>query len=321
MDKLIRLSRWVGQTFAVWVVVFGLIGFLHPPALTWAMKDLEFILGLIMFGMGLTLTPADFKILSQHPRAVLIGVVLQFLIMPSTAWLLAKGLGLPDDVAVGVILVGACPGGTASNVISYLARGNVALSVAVTAISTLLAPLLTPAIFYLFASQWLNIDAGAMFWGICRIVLLPILAGLLVHRYWRRPAESLSPILPLLSVLGIGIVIGAVLGSAKAKLLDTGALIFAVVMLHNGLGLLLGFLGARWLRLPFDAQKTLAIEVGMQNSALAATLAKASMFAALPLVAVPAAFFGLWHNFSGALLASYWARKADREEADRSASP
>ncbi|QOG42638.1 bile acid:sodium symporter family protein [Neisseria gonorrhoeae] len=266
-----------------------------------------------MFGMGLTLKPSDFDILFKHPKAVIIGVIAQFAIMPATAWLPSKLLNLPAEIAVGVILVGCCPGGTASNVMTYLARGNVALSVAVTSVSTLISPLLTPAIFLMLAGEMLEIQAAGMLMSIVKMVLLPIVLGLIVHKVLGSKTEKPTDALPLVSVAAIVLIIGAVVGASKGKIMESGLLIFAVVVLRNGICHLLGFFAAKWTGLPYDAQKTLAIEVGMQNSGLAAALA-AAHFAAAPVVAVPGALFSVWHNISGSLLATYWAAKAGKHK-------
>lgn len=266
-----------------------------------------------MFGMGLTLKPSDFDILFKHPKAVIIGVIAQFAIMPATAWLPSKLLNLPAEIAVGVILVGCCPGGTASNVMTYLARGNVALSVAVTSVSTLISPLLTPAIFLMLAGEMLEIQAAGMLMSIVKMVLLPIVLGLIVHKVLGSKTEKPTDALPLVSVAAIVLIIGAVVGASKGKIMESGLLIFAVVVLRNGIGHLLGFFATKWTGLPYDAQKTLAIEVGMQNSGLAAALA-AAHFAAAPVVAVPGALFSVWHNISGSLLATYWAAKAGKHK-------
>ena len=288
-------------------------GFLAPSLFTsFIAPYIPWLLGIIMFGMGLTLAPSDFKILGQHPKAVLIGVVAQFVIMPTTAYLLSRTLNLPPEVAIGVVLVGACPGGTASNVMTYLARGNVALSVAVTSISTLLAPLLTPAVFFLFANQWIDVSATTMLVSILQMVLLPIVLGVVAHTLFRKQTAAAIDVLPLISVLAIVLIIGAVVAGSRAQIIETGLLIFGVVVLHNAIGYALGFLAAKLFGLPYDAQKTLAIEVGMQSSGLGAALAKAH-FAMMPLVAVPSAIFSVWHNISGSLLASYWATKAEKQ--------
>lgn len=312
MDTIASISRFVGKTFSFWAALCAAIAFFEPALFSWVRPYITWLLGIIMFGMGLTLTPADFKIIARHPKAVFIGVVAQFVIMPLTAYALVKILNLPAEVAVGVILVGCCPGGTASNVMTFLARGNVALSVAVTSVSTLIAPLLTPAIFLLLAGEMLDIDAGAMFLSIVEMVLLPIALGVIAHTLFRKQTERAASALPLVSVVAIVLIIGAVVGASKGKIIESGLLIFGVVVLHNGIGYLLGFFAAKVCKLPYDAQKTLAIEVGMQNSGLGAALA-AAHFAAAPVVAVPSALFSVWHNISGSLLASYWAAKADKQ--------
>lgn len=316
MNALQKFSQFIGKTFALWAALFAVWGLLSPESFKWVLPQIQYLLGVIMFGMGLTLTAADFKIVATHPKAVVIGVLAQFIIMPLTAWLLAKLFNLPPEIAVGVILVGCCPGGTASNVITFLARGNVALSVAVTSVSTLLAPLLTPAIFYLLAHQWLEISAAGMFWSIVKIVLLPIALGVLAHTLFKKQTEKAADVLPLVSVVAIILIVAAVVGASKGKIMESGLLILGVVILHNALGYLLGFWAAKWLKLPYDAQKTLAIEVGMQNSGLGATLA-ATHFAIAPVVAVPSALFSVWHNISGSLLASYWATKAQKAEQNK----
>lgn len=313
MNAIASLSRFVGKTFALWAALFGAAGFLFPELFKWVLPQVPYLLGIIMFGMGLTLTAADFKILATQPRAVLVGIVAQFAIMPATAWLLVKLFALPPEIAIGVILVGCCPGGTASNVITFLARGNVALSVGITSVTTLLAPIATPAVFYLLANQWIDISAAAMFWSIVKIVLLPILGGVVLHTLFKRQTEAAADVLPLVSVVSIVLIIAAVIGASKGKIIESGLLIFGVVVLHNGIGYLLGFFTAKLFRLPYDAQKTLAIEVGMQNSGLGAALA-AAHFATMPVAAVPSALFSVWHNISGAVLASYWAGKAERAE-------
>lgn len=309
MEALNRLGRFVGRTFALWAALFAAVAYMAPDTFKWVLPLVPWLLGLVMFGMGLTLSPSDFKILGRHPKAVLVGVTAQFVIMPLTAYGLALGFDLPPEIAVGVILVGSCPGGTASNVITYLARGNVALSVAVTSVSTMLAPVLTPAVFYLLANQWLDISAGSMFVSILQMVLLPVVLGILAHVFLKKQTEAASGLLPVVSVAAIVLIIGAVVGASKPKIAESGLMILGVVVLHNGIGYLLGFFAARLFRLPYDAQKTLAIEVGMQNSGLGAALAAAYF---TPLAAVPSAVFSVWHNISGSVLASYWSAKAAR---------
>ncbi|MDO5667947.1 MAG: bile acid:sodium symporter family protein [Alcaligenaceae bacterium] len=310
---MFSFSRFVQKTFALWVLAFGGIAFINPTLFSFVGPHIALILGIIMFGMGVTMTVDDFKGVLKQPKSVLIGTVAQFTIMPLLAYGLAVLFKLPTEIAIGVILVGCCPGGTASNVMTYLARGNTALSVSCTAVSTILAPILTPAIFFLLASQWLDINAGAMFKSILQIVLVPVILGLVVRSVLGKRAESYGEVMPLVSVIGIVLIVAFVVGASKDRIIESGLLIFAVVVLHNGLGYLIGFLGARLFKLNFADQKAVAIEVGMQNSGLGVALA-GMHFAASPVTAVPSAIFSFWHNISGPILATYWAGKSDKNK-------
>ncbi|MCU4330918.1 bile acid:sodium symporter family protein [Acinetobacter pittii] len=312
MAAFLRFTQFIQKTFALWVIVFAVLALWQPEFFVWLKAYIPWILGIIMLGMGMTMTVDDFKGVLQSPKAVLIGVVAQFVVMPGLAYVLCKLFNLPPEIAVGVILVGCCPGGTASNVITYMAKGNVALSVACTSVSTLLAPVLTPAIFYLLASQWLKIDAASMFISISQVVLLPIVIGLILRTWLKRQVESYIQVMPLVSVIAIVAIVAAIIGGSKAAILQSGLLILAVVILHNGLGYLLGFTAARFFKLPYADSKAIAIEVGMQNSGLGVALA-AVHFAASPITAVPSAIFSLWHNISGPALATYWASKHKQE--------
>ncbi|CAI3132509.1 Pantothenate precursors transporter PanS [Acinetobacter calcoaceticus] len=312
MSALLRFTQFIQKTFALWVIVFAALALWQPEFFVWLKAYIPWILGIIMLGMGMTMTVDDFKGVLQSPKAVLIGVVAQFVVMPGLAFVLCKLFQLPPEIAVGIILVGCCPGGTASNVITYMAKGNVALSVACTSVSTLLAPILTPAIFYLLASQWLKIDAASMFVSILQVVLLPIVVGLILRTWLKRQVESYIQVMPLVSVIAIVAIVAAIIGGSKAAILQSGLLILAVVILHNGLGYLLGFTAARFFKLPYADSKAIAVEVGMQNSGLGVALA-AVHFAASPITAVPSAIFSLWHNISGPALATYWASKHKQE--------
>lgn len=312
MAAFLRFTQFIQKTFALWVIVFAALALWQPELFVWLKAYIPWILGIIMLGMGMTMTVDDFKGVLQSPKAVLIGVVAQFVVMPGLAYVLCKLFNLPPEIAVGVILVGCCPGGTASNVITYMAKGNVALSVACTSVSTLLAPVLTPAIFYLLASQWLKIDAASMFISILQVVLLPIVIGLILRTWLKRQVESYIQVMPLVSVIAIVAIVAAIIGGSKAAILQSGLLILVVVILHNGLGYLLGFTAARFFKLPYADSKAIAIEVGMQNSGLGVALA-AVHFAASPITAVPSAIFSLWHNISGPALATYWASKHKQE--------
>lgn len=308
MRALIAFSRFVGNTFALWVLLFAILAFVQPawflPLTAWIVP----LLGLIMFGMGLTLKTEDFREVARRPVAVLIGVLAQFIIMPCTAWLLCQVFGLPAQIAVGVILVGCCPGGTASNVITWFARGDLALSVAITSVTTLLAPLVTPALIWLLASEWLPVSFSAMFISILKMVLLPIVLGLVVQRLLGERVKTAVDVLPLISVVSIVAIVAAVVAASQAKIAESGLLIMAVVVLHNGIGLALGYLAGRLFGMPLAQRKTLSIEVGMQNSGLGAALASAHFS---PLAAVPSALFSVWHNLSGPLLATLYRRMSN----------
>ena len=311
MSSIVNFSRFVQKTFALWVLVFAGIAFLNPSLFSFVGPYIALILGIIMFGMGVTMTVDDFKGVLKQPRAVLITTVAQYTIMPLLAYALCIIFKLPAEIAVGVILVGCCPGGTSSNVMTYLARGNTALSVSATAVSTILSPILTPAIFFLLASEWIDIDAGSMFKSILQIVLVPIILGLIVRSILGRKAESYSEAMPIVSVIGIVLIVAFVVGASKDRIIESGLIIFAVVVLHNGLGYLLGFLAGKLFKLDYANQKAVSIEVGMQNSGLGVAFAGVH-FAASPVTAVPSAIFSFWHNISGPLLATYWAGKADK---------
>ncbi|MEC1544360.1 bile acid:sodium symporter family transporter [Bacillus halotolerans] len=313
MENIRKISHFAGQTFGIWVIVFAVLGFSFPSLFSWISSYITIFLGIIMFGMGLTLQTDDFKELIRKPLYVIIGVIAQYTIMPLVAFSLAYGLHLPSEIAVGVILVGCCPGGTASNVMTFLAKGNTALSVAVTTISTLLAPVLTPVLIMLFAKEWLPVSPGSLFISILQAVLIPIIAGLVVKIFFKKQVAKAVHALPLVSVIGIVAIVSAVVSGNRENLLQSGLLIFSVVILHNGFGYLLGFLCARLLKMDYSSQKAIAIEVGMQNSGLGAALATAHFS---PLSAVPSAIFSVWHNLSGSLLATYWSKKGKNPKED-----
>jgi len=309
MNIVAKVSQFAGNTFAFWVLFFALFGFFYPNGFTWIGPYISILLGVVMFGMGITLTLDDFKQILKQPKKVLLGVSAQYIIMPLLAFSLAVLLQLPPEVAAGVILVGCCPGGTASNVITYLAKGNTALSVAITAVSTLLAPILTPLLTLLLASKWLPISAGSLFISIVKIVIIPIVLGILVRIFFKEQVERGIQVLPLISVIAIVAIVAAVVGLSKEKLMETGLLIFAVVMLHNILGLLIGYWIAKFFKLDVADQKAISIEVGMQNSGLGAALAAAHFS---PIAAVPSAIFSVWHNLSGPFIATIWGKEKNR---------
>lgn len=300
--------------FPVLVIIGGVIGFLGGDDLSAATSGwTNWLLGLIMFGMGLTLKPGDFVLVVKRPLPVVVGVVAQFVIMPLAALLVVWVLGLPSAIAAGVVLVGCAPGGTASNVVSYLARGDLALSVAMTSVSTLLAPLLTPLLTLWLAGQYMPLDAGSMAVSIVQVVLVPVIAGLLFRFLLPRLIEKILPALPWISVVAIAAVVAIVVSGNRDNLLEAGLLVLVAVVLHNTLGLALGYGAGKVTGRPVPVRRTMAIEVGMQNSGLAAGLAAQHME---PMSALPGAIFSVWHNLSGAVFAAL-CRASDRRAAQR----
>ena len=271
------------------------------------------LLGIVMFGMGLTLKPEDFKVVFSRPKDVIIGCIAQFTLMPFLAWALTQLFHLPTELAIGVILVGTCPGGTSSNVMTYLSKGDVALSVGMTAVSTVLAPFLTPLLTLLYAGQRVEVNPVNMFLSIVKVVLVPIALGFVVNHFFHAFTQNAVRVLPLISTTAIVLIICAVVSANSAKIMTSGLLILAVVILHNLLGYLTGFGVGKLLKLDSTKCRAISIEVGMQNSGLATSLA-AAHFAQYPLATIPGAVFSVWHNISGALLANFFARTAEKKD-------
>ena len=308
MQTLAKLSAFFGKTFAFWVIAAAIIAFYLPETFKLLAPYISILLGIVMFGMGLTLRAKDFSEVVKRPIDVLIGIVGQFVIMPLLAYILCLVLNLSPEIAVGVILVDCCPGGTASNVMTFLSRGDVPLSVTISACTTVLAPVVTPALIYLFAQQWVQVDPVAMFMSIVYIMVLPIIAGVLINTFFGKFVRAAVPVLPLISVFAIVAIVCAVVAVSRNQIASTGLMIFAVVVLHNTLGLALGYLLAKLFKMDLKKQKALSIEVGMQNSGLGVALAMAHFN---PLAAVPAAIFSVWHNISGPILATIFANMDD----------
>lgn len=298
---------------ALFVLLIGVVGAVRPQTLTWVGPYVGWLLGVVMFGMGMTLTFQDFKRVLQRPWEVLLGVAAQFLIMPLAAWFLVWLFALPPELAIGVVLVGTCPGGTASNVISYLAKGDVALSVSMTMATTLLAPVVTPTLTWLLAGSWIDVSFTAMMISIAQMVLLPLLLGLTAHHFFERTVEKILPVMPVVSVVTIVLLVGGVVALGAESLLDVGLLMAAIVVLHNAFGLVLGYGMARLFRLDSKKARTVSIEVGMQNSGMAASLA---VLYFSPAAAIPGAIFSVWHNISGSIVANYFARRDERKNVD-----
>ena len=297
---------------ALFVVAAGVLGAWHPELLRWVGGYVSWLLGLVMFGMGMTLSVDDFRQVLRQPRYVALGVLAQFLIMPLVAFGLVQAFGLSPELAIGVILVGTCPGGTASNVIAYLARGDVALSVSMTMCTTLLAPIVTPALTYFYADARIEVSATAMMLSIAEMVLAPVLLGLAAHHWLGTRIQRIELALPVVSVVCIVLLVGGVVALSAAKLATVGPVLALIVILHNLLGMGLGLGLARLCRLDSRRARTVSIEVGMQNSGLAAALAVMYFD---PVAAIPGAIFSVWHNISGSLAANFWARRDENVQA------
>ena len=303
-----RLCKLISDYMGLLVLLSALAALVFPDTLSHLKPRLiNPLLGVIMFGMGLTLKAEDFKVVFSRPRDVFVGCLAQFTVMPLLAYALNRLFRLEEALAIGVILVGCCPGGTASNVITYLAKGDLALSVGMTAVSTLLAPVLTPLLVWLLAGATVDVDVIGMLLSILWVVILPVALGLLVKRFWPRTTERASAYLPALSSLAICVIVLIVIAANAHKLLSGGLVILLVVVLHNLCGLGAGYLIGSLLRLTPAKRRAISIEVGMQNSGLASSLATLH-FAAYPLATIPGALFSVWHNISGALVARVYSR-------------
>ena len=296
---------------AVFVILVAAIALIQPWTFKWAAPKITILLGIVMFGMGMTLRLRDFQLVFQRPKDVFIGALAQFTIMPALAWLLAKGFGLPPELAAGVILVGTCPGGTSSNVMTYLARGDVALSVSMTMTTTVLAPIVTPLLTWGLAGEWVDISLSAMMMSIVQVVILPIVLGIVINSFFEETVQKIVKLLPLISVIAIVLIVGGVVSVSSQRILETGLLIMLVVMLHNLLGYSIGFLIAKALHMNVAKAKAISIEVGMQNSGLATSLAMLHFGAA---AAIPGAIFSVWHNISGSLAANYLSSRMNKEQ-------
>lgn len=311
MKTLETISNFISKYMAAFVIIVAAIALFMPWTFTWSAKYVTYLLGIVMFGMGMTLRFEDFKLVFKRPKDVFIGALAQFTIMPALAWVLATLFQLPPELAVGVILVGTCPGGTSSNVMTYLARGDVALSVSMTMTTTILAPIVTPILSWWLAGAWIDISLQAMMISIIQVVVVPIALGIIINKFFGDFVRKAIKLLPLISVIAIVLIVGGVVSVSAQKIMETGLLIMAVVILHNMLGYALGFAIAKALKMDMAKSKAISIEVGMQNSGLATSLAMMHFGA---IAAIPGAIFSVWHNISGSLAANYLAGKMDKEE-------
>lgn len=308
MKSLEKLSSLAGKYMAGIVLVIAAISLFVPATFSWIKTSyINPLLMVVMFGMGLTLKPEDFKLVLSRPGDVIIGFLAQFILMPLIAFFLVKIFNLPPELAVGVILVGTCPGGTSSNVMTFLGKGDVALSVTMTSFSTIFAPFLTPLLTKLLIGATVDVNVMSMFLSIIKVVILPIGLGFIINKFFGKTTEKFVKVLPLISVTAIVAIVASVVSANSAKIMTSGLLIIAVVILHNCLGYAAGFFVSKILGMNLAKRKAVAIEVGMQNSGLATSLA-ATAFAQYPLATIPGAVFSVWHNISGAIIANIFAK-------------
>ena len=304
MKKVVLFGKWLSKWFTLFVVLWAVFNYFFPHVSAPVVPNTKYLLGVILFGMGLTLTGKDFERIAKRPVPVLLGTVAHYVIMPGLAWLLCLVFHLKGATAAGVILVGACPSGTSSSVMAYLAGGDVALDVSIEALSTLLAPVMLPTILYLFAGQFIQVPTQNLFMSTLEIVVFPILLGVVVHTLFGKKLAPVLDFLPVVSQLAILTIIGAVVSANHANIFTAAtAVVIPVVTLHNLLGYTLGYLFARLLKLREPQQKALTFEVGMQDSSLGATLAL-TYFS--PAAAIASTIFSIWHNVSGSILSSWW---------------
>lgn len=315
-------SNWHPFAFSFWVTAFVLLALFMPAIFTrWgempASKAVSPLIQVIMFGMGTTLSARDFARVLVRPKAVCVGMLLQFTVMPLTGWLLTQVLPMPSEVAAGVVLIGACPGGVASNVITHLARGDVALSVTMTACSTMMAPVMTPLMMRLLAGAYIEVPMMNMLVSIVNIVVLPTAAGLLANYALQRlrlRGAWVDSLLTAVAMLAICIVIGIIVAQSRHYLLSVGPMVALAAVIHNAVGYALGYVGAKWLSMNETESRTVSIEVGMQNGGMATALATDVLQS--PPAALAGAIFGPWMSISGSLLAAYWRQRLPADEVD-----
>jgi len=313
-----RLFGWLTNAFPVWVVGFCGVALVEPDWFTWFSGPwIVWGLAVIMLGMGVTLTVNDFKAVTKMPKPVIVGVVAQYTIMPLLGWGIGWALGLPTEYAVGLILVACCPGGTASNVVAFIAKADVCLSVVMTAISTLAAVVMTPLLTTTLVGTRVPVDAWGLFQSTLQVVIIPVVAGVVLNRVFPQAVKTMLPVAPLVSVLAIAMICASIIGQRADEVKDSvGPLMLGVALLHVG-GFTLGYGLTRLMKLPIRSARTVAIEVGMQNSGLGVVLANkhfANPATGIALAAVPCAISAVMHSVIGSVCAGYWRWKDGRSE-------
>lgn len=294
--------------FPLWILLGASIALIHPETFTWFRGQLIPIgLGFIMLGMGLTMEVDDFRRVAESPRPVLLGVALQYLIMPFLGWICAEAFQLPAPLAVGLILVACCPGGTASNVINYLARADVPLSVTMTTLSTFAAVILTPLLTKLLAGSRIDVNAWGLFRDTVQVVILPVALGLAAKSYLPRITQRILPAAPLVAVIFIVLIVSSIVGAGKDRIINAGPQLIGAVFCLHAFGFLLGYVVTKMTARDEIVARTISVEVGMQNSGLGVVLARSNF--ADPIVAIPSAISSVFHSMIGSLLAAVWSRR------------
>ncbi|MEI0607649.1 bile acid:sodium symporter family protein [Brachyspira pulli] len=309
MKTLKQISNFFGKYMSVIVLVVAAVSLFFPKSVSFIKTTyVNYLLMTAMFCMGITLKVEDFKVLFTRPKDIAIGAIAQFTIMPLLAFLLSLAFRLPPELAIGVILVGTCQGGISSNVITYLAKGDVPLSVGMTSVSTILAPLATPLLTLLYAGEKIDVNAVSMFISILQVVILPIVLGFIINKFFHKFVEHFKDVLPLISVIAVVAIVAAVVSANSQRLMQVGHLVVIVIIIHNTLGYMLGYFLGKVCKFNNAKCKTISIEVGMQNAGLASSLAS-THFAYMALAAVPGAIGSVWHCISGSIVANIMAAR------------
>jgi BASS family bile acid:Na+ symporter len=311
LEKLGKFVRFMTKYFTLWIILGAIAAYLNPEPFKPLSKYVSYCIMAVMLSMGLTVSVKDFKLVISRPKDVFLGILLRYMIMPFVAVALTKILDLPPVLAVGMILVGCCPSGVASNVMTFLAKGDTALSVTVSSVNTIIAPFITPFMFAFLAGAMIEVNTTAILFDILKIVLIPVFLGALIRAYASDFVDKITPIVPIVSLVAIFVTTTSGFSLSAASFADVAWIAFIAVVLHNLTGLGVGYMAARGLGMPHFKAKSISFEIGMENGGLAMALALAHL---APLAFIPAAIFNLVHNITGPLLASYWRGKAEKAE-------
>ncbi|EZH65456.1 sodium transporter [Bacillaceae bacterium JMAK1] len=318
MKFLASVSTFAGRYFAVFVIIAAITAFLMPDPFIPINGYVPILLGIVMLGMGMTLKPVDFKLVAKKPIPVLLGLLFQYTIMPLTAFIIALALNLPPELAAGLVLLGSVPGGTSSNVMVYLAKGDLPLSITMTSMSTLIAPITTPAILFLLAGQWMPVNFMSMFTMIIQVIIIPVAIGLLLRKFVPAFVDKTVTVMPLVSVVAILAIMSGAVSANADTLASAGLIAFVAVMLHNAAGLALGYAAATIAKLTPSQRRAVSIEIGMQNTGLGVTLATAHLS---PLAAIPSVIGTAWHNITGPIMATYWSKRPLKQDIPKDQDP